>query len=567
MKCRVAVLIILLCIGIFPLAAVSPAQIPLSSPIYEEIDLLYQLTGRALPSTSRPWNTYEALAILEAIEEDTPYQDLWDTAYQRIEGNAFHQVDETFSYRISPTINLESYVHTNDQDFTSYDDWIYSYDERKPFLDLTLSMQFSSSFLFETSLQAGVGAYIEGVDPVNNNLPDWGIGAILDNAETEEGKDDAFLVPDATLYRRTFSSNLPFFGSPLEPDFPRHSQMTYAGPWWAISLGRGAYSWGAGESGNLVVGDHISNHTGLTASFFNEKFKAQFLYLFFPDVSQTGKSPRIFLAHRFEFNPAVWARISISENVMANQDGLSLQYVDPTYIYHNLFHVKQVNSIASLEADITPLPGLAFHGQFALDQLQLSSEGANTANALAFLVSSSYSWNAQKGYFTFGLEAASTDPAMYRRQSVDFLIARDLIKNQAHLRPVIIDYLGYSWGSDSKVYQARLDYLLPGKVNLGTSVTIHRQGELDYLAAHHDVEDGVDTNDDDPNISGPSPSGDTITERLIVGLGGTYYTDIPNLELFGQVNWIGRRTYDRPSGSASGYSDDFQILVGITKRF
>ncbi|RFU94477.1 hypothetical protein DYP60_09775 [Sphaerochaeta halotolerans] len=557
MKYRIAVLMILVCIGIFPLAAVSPAQIPLSSPIYEEIDLLYQLSGRALPSTSRPWNTYEALAILKAIEEDNSYQDLWDTAYQRMEGPSFHQVDETFSYRISPTINLESYVHTNDQDFTSYDDWIYSYDERKPFLDLTLSMQFSSSFLFETSLQAGVGAYIEDVDP-EGEIETWGIGVILDQG-------DAFLVPDATLYRRTFSSNLPFFGSPMEPDFPRHSQMTYAGPWWAISLGRGAYSWGAGKSGNLVVGDHISNHTGLTASFFNQKFKAQLLYLFFPDVSQSGKSPRIFLAHRFEFNPASWARISISENVMANQNGLSLQYVDPTYIYHNIFDPPQVNSIASIEADITPLPGFSIHGQFALDQFQLSSEGAATANALAFLVSGSYSWDAQKGYFTFGLEAASTDPAMYRREYVDFLVARDLFKQDDSL-PVIIDYLGYSWGSDSKVYQARLNYLLPGKVNLEASLTIHRQGELDYLAAHH-VAESSSTNDKYPNISGPSPSGDTITERLIVGFGGTYYTDIPNLELFGQVNWIGKREFDRPSGSASGYADDFQVIFGITKRF
>jgi len=557
MKCRLAVLMVLVCIGIFPLAAVSPAQIPLSSPIYEEIDLLYQLTGRALPSTSRPWNTYEALAILEVIETDTPYQDLWNTAYKRIGEKLYHQVDETFSYRISPTIALESYVHTNDQDFTSYDDWIYSYDERKPLLDLTLSMQFSTSFLFETSLQAGVGAYIEDVDP-EGEIETWGIGVILDQG-------DAFLVPDATLYRRTFSSNLPFFGSPMEPDFPRHSQMTYAGPWWAISLGRGAYSWGAGKSGNLVVGDHISNHTGLTASFFNQKFKAQLLYLFFPDVSQSGKSPRIFLAHRFEFNPASWARISISENVMANQNGLSLQYVDPTYIYHNIFDPPQVNSIASIEADITPLPGFSIHGQFALDQFQQSSEGAATANALAFLVSGSYSWDAQKGYFTFGLEAASTDPAMYRREYVDFLVARDLFKQDDSL-PVIIDYLGYSWGSDSKVYQARLNYLLPGKVNLEASLTIHRQGELDYLAAHH-VAESSSTNDKYPNISGPSPSGDTITERLIIGFGGTYYTDIPNLELFGQVNWIGKREFDRPSGSASGYADDFQVIFGITKRF
>ncbi|MXI86692.1 hypothetical protein [Sphaerochaeta halotolerans] len=561
MKYRVIVLMILVCIGMFPLAAVSPAQIPLSSPIYEEIDLLYQLSGRALPSTSRPWNSYEALAILEVIETDTPYQDLWNTAYKRIEGEPYHQVDETFSYRISPTISLESYLHSNDQDFTSYDDWIYSYDERKPLLDLTLSMQFSSSFLFETSLQAGVGAYIKGVDPESDSeIETWGIGVILDQG-------DAFLVPDATLYRRTFSSNLPFFGSPMEPDFPRHSQMTYAGPWWAISLGRGAYSWGAGKSGNLVVGDHISNHTGLTASFFNQKFKAQLLYLFFPDVSQSGKSPRIFLAHRFEFNPASWARISISENVMANQNGLSLQYVDPTYIYHNIFDPPQVNSIASIEADITPLPGFSIHGQFALDQFQVPSEKATTANAMAYLVAGSYSWGVQKGYFSVGLEAASTDPAMYRREDVDFLVARDLFKQDDSL-PVIIDYLGYSWGSDSKVYQARLNYLLPGKVNLEASLTIHRQGELDYLAAHHVAEvEANSTNDDDPNISGPSPSGDSITERLIIGFGGTYYTDIPNLELFGQVNWIGKREFDRPSGSASGYADDFQVIFGITKRF
>jgi hypothetical protein len=106
-------------------------------------------------------------------------------------------------------------------------------------------------------------------------------------------------------------------------------------------------------------------------------------------------------------------------------------------------------------------------------------------------------------------------------------------------------------------------------VNITSSLTIHRQGKLDYLAAHHEAEDENDTtnNDNDPNISGPSPSGDNITERLIVGLGGTYYTDIPSLELFGQVNWIGRRTYVRSSESASGYTDDFQILVGITKRF
>ncbi|MGH0052135.1 MAG: hypothetical protein ACQ5SW_01930, partial [Sphaerochaetaceae bacterium] len=554
MNIRIILLTVVLCMGLFSLSATSPAQIPLSSPLYEEIDLLYRLSGLSLPSTSRPWNTYEALALLDAIDKDTPYENLRTSAHARIAEKTYNEMNETFSYRITPAVTLESYIHTNDEEFTSYDDWIYSYDERQPLLDLTLSMQFSSSFLFETSLQVGAGAFMEDVD-TEKAFEEWGIGAIL-----KQG--DAVWVPSATLYRRTFSSNIPLLlDSPLEPDFPRHSQLTYAGPWWAISLGRGVYSWGGGESGNLVIGDHISNHTGLSASLFNPKAKIQLLYLFFSGFEQ--QSNRIFLGHRFEFNPTPWARISISENVMAKQDGLSLQYLDPTYIYHNIFDSDQINSIASIEADITPLPRLSIHGQFAIDQLQLASETASTADALAYILGGSYSWSALRGFLTFTLETASTDPSFYRREDVDFLVARDLIKNQEHLRPVIIDYLGYEWGSDSKVYQLKLSYLLPQKLSVDYSVTFHRQGELTYHAAHH-VEDDEENNEGIPTIQGPSPYGEDITERLIIGLGATYQTAIPNLELYGRAYWIGSRIYHRSTRKSDAFAEDVQLVVGIT---
>ncbi|MGE4526322.1 MAG: hypothetical protein AB7D24_10590, partial [Sphaerochaeta sp.] len=385
MKVRTCFIVLLIISASLLFGSYSPSQIPLDSPIYQEIDLLYRLHGIPLPSASRPWNTNEAVQILNMLPQQTQYKALQEQAWQRIKTNK----TDNFSAKVTPTLALEAYTHTNSTDFKTFDDWIYSYDERQPLLDLSVSLQFSKSFLLETSLQAGVGGYTEDKD-IEKDLETYGIGAILNQGSAK-------LVTSAYLYRRIFNTNIPTADKTLEPDFPRHSQLTYAGPWYAISLGRGPLSWGQGGSGNLVIGDHISNHTSLSASFFSQNTKVQFLYLFFPDLSESNAGNRIFLGHRIEFRPLTWARFSISENIMANADNLSPQYLDPTYIYHNIFDADNVNSIASIEADIALAKGLSLHGQFALDQFQLSSEKAKTANAIAYLGGLTYSWNKDTG--------------------------------------------------------------------------------------------------------------------------------------------------------------------------
>jgi len=551
MKIRTSFIVLLIISASLLFGSYSPSQIPLDSPIYQEIDLLYRLHGIPLPSASRPWNTNEAVQILNMLPQQSPYQELKEQAWQRIQTNQ----TEGFSSKVTPTLALEAYTHTNSTDFKTFDDWIYSYDERQPLFDLTVSLQFSKSFLFETSLQAGVGGYTE--KDSETTVGAYGIGAILNLGSAK-------LVTSAYLYRRIFNTNIPTADKALEADFPRHSQLTYAGPWYAISLGRGPLSWGQGSSGNLVIGSHISNHTSLSASFFSPNTKVQLLYLFFPDLSTSNAGSRIFLGHRIEFRPLGWARFSISENIMANADHLSPQYLDPTYIYHNIFDADNVNAIASIEADISLAKGLSLHGQFALDQLQLSSEGADVADAVAYLAGVTYSWSQDKGYWTALAEVVSVDPAMYRREKVDFLVARDLMKHQAHLQPMIIDYLGYSYGSDSQVLQTKLSYYSPGLFSAEGSVTIHRQGELTYDAPHHE---NPDSNTDSPNISGPSPSGDSVTERLIVGLKGTYYTGWRNLVLYAQANWIGRRIYHRPTKTYADEASDLQLVMGMKIRF
>ena len=226
MKVRTCFIALFLISASLLFGSYSPSQIPLDSPLYQEIDILYRLHGLPLPSASRPWNTNEAVQILNILPEQSPYEELKEQAWQRIQINK----TDGFSSRVTPTIALEAYTHTNSTDFKAFEDWIYSYDEREPLFDLTITLQFSKSFLFETSLQAGVGGYTDKDDLEDIAAP--GIGAILDLNSAE-------LVTSAYLYRRIFNTNIPNADKALEADFPRRSQLTYAGPWYAISqIGR-----------------------------------------------------------------------------------------------------------------------------------------------------------------------------------------------------------------------------------------------------------------------------------------------------------------------------------------
>ena len=158
MKRRAAVIVcILFCMSV-PLAAATPAQIPLNCPIYQEMDTLYRLTGRPLPSSSRPWNSYEAVQLLEAIPADGPYSELWATIAARLNAPSINRVSDSFAWRITPTLNAETYLHTNPSDFKTYSDWMYSYDERRPMIDLGVAMQYGNTFYFATSLEGGGGS-------------------------------------------------------------------------------------------------------------------------------------------------------------------------------------------------------------------------------------------------------------------------------------------------------------------------------------------------------------------------------------------------------------------------
>ena len=536
----------------------SPKTINIHSPLYEETDILYRLYGLALPSAARPWSTKEAALILSVIPDGGRTAELKELALSRLETTLLKQDSNGLSHRFSTTAVFEAYAHTNTTEFVLPQDWSYSMDQRRPMFDFRMELQWDNTFYFSTSVEIGTSQV--NVDDRRNNTEDvnaLGIGAILPPASTEQQ------LVRANLYRKSFNTNIITSDKEFLANWPHDSQITLGGDWWNLSLGRGPISWGIGQSGNLVIGDHIGSHNNLNISFFSEEFKLQLLYLFLPNPLGETEEQRIFMGHRLETQPFPWLRLAITENVMFKGESLPLSFIDPTFIYHNYYFSNMLNSIASLEFNLAIMPGLSLYSQFALDQYQLPNESNREANAMGLLVGLTHSALVNKGFLSTTFEAVATDPSLYRRDKVDFLVLRGLHNNGG---PMTFDYLGYKWGSDSIVLSAEMTYLIPGVARYALNALIHRQGEINIFTGHY--WDGTKlTNGGPSNISGPPPSGDVLTDQMIITLAGSWWLKDIGMRFFTELSWIGKRTYTKSTKLSSDQRGDFQLVAGVIYTF
>ncbi|MDT4762513.1 capsule assembly Wzi family protein [Sphaerochaeta sp. PS] len=566
MKNRPTLLSILLVLMIaLPLfsSSYSPRTINIHSPLYEEVDLLYRLHGLALPSGARPWSTNEAALILSAIPDGGSTAKLKQVALSRLETTLPKQDSNGLSHRFSTTVALETYAHSNSDGFTLPQDWSYNADRRLPLFDFRLEMDWNNRLYFATSVEMGPSP----VSPQDNGvlivqpaeLPN-GIGAII-----VPGDSKSEFLKQATLFQKHFNTNLMTTKKEFQANWPKDSQLTLGGEWWNISFGRGPLGWGVGESGNLVIGSHIDSHNNLNISFFSSEFKLQFLYLFLPNPLNDEKEERTFMGSRLENQPYPWLRFAVTENVMFKGASIPRNYLDPTFIYHNLYNGDMLNAIASLEAQVALARGLSLHSQFVLDQFQFANEGGYEANALGFLVGMTHSAPVREGILTTSVEFVGTDPSLYRRDRVDFLVVRGLKNNGT---PLAFDYLGYRWGSDSIVCSAEMTYLIPGKARYKASALLHRQGRVDIFGPHYyDTTSQIYDNSGNSNIAGPPLSGDAIKEQLIIALEGSWWLKKTPMRFFAELTWIGRRTYAKATKTTSGERSDLQLVTRMVFTF
>ena len=122
---------VFLCLLLFLIPAVLFAAngqkvIPLESGVYEALDALYALAGKALPSTTRPWTVSEAAVYLSKISQDTAPA-LYDAVLAAINEEPAFSVDNLFSMTFSFHASLTGYAHTDKA-------FVYPFDGRTNYL-------------------------------------------------------------------------------------------------------------------------------------------------------------------------------------------------------------------------------------------------------------------------------------------------------------------------------------------------------------------------------------------------------------------------------------------------
>lgn len=241
-------IIFLLCIFfLFPLFSVSPNIIPLSSPLYRNIDSLYSLCGLSYPSGARPWSEGEAKEILYHLDSLVLSQEEKEL-YEEVKNiiDSYKMKWETNGFGASATISLnpEFYFHTNPDTFSANDYWVVDYEHRTPFLNGSLS--FSAKDFFYTYCDAqlteefgygdfsGFLFYNNGVFENRSDIP-W-------DGKSGIGEDISYsypLLPDRSVwiavstqpYNRKSSFNISTFDA-LSLNFPRRAFVSFGNNGW-----------------------------------------------------------------------------------------------------------------------------------------------------------------------------------------------------------------------------------------------------------------------------------------------------------------------------------------------
>jgi hypothetical protein len=252
-----------------------------------------------------------------------------------------------------------------------------------------------------------------------------------------------------------------------------------------------------------------------------------------------------------------------------------LKYLNPAFIYHNLNNSGMFNAIAHAEIDFSFAKGFSLYAQYVMDQARAPNEGTAQADASGYLAGIEYASAIGPGVFTTSLEYALTNPLLYRREKVDFLMFRKYFTNGDPTSPnynltgyiLSLDYMGYPYGGDAQVLQWDGAYRIPDVGTIRARLFGMRHGEMDFFKSHNSTGNNAGYAD----YAGTTPSGDAIRESLIASMSGEF--ELPKLvswasaKAWAQLDWIGRRTFAKSTSSYSGATADLQFTAGCTLSF
>lgn len=531
--------------------------IELSSPIYQYMDMLAVSSGDSLPSTSRPWSEDEALKLLEMTDRQTlslTEKDLYDRVYEMITGKEYlFDSDESVKIDLGLTANAEMYYHTNEEHFNTERDWVYGYDSRKPVAHLQMDWAMHEWFHTYCELEYNKNHFAEE-DETDDVLEDSAVRSLI----------------ASYLYNDTFSTNF-FKMKHVDFETPYRAYAAVGGDGWNLQMGRDDYSWGPGKTGNFIIDSHLDFYDAIRFVSYHNNFKYEVFYSFFDysqwdddsdsyDFNETASNGmEMFLTHRLEFTPVNWLSFAISENVMYEHSFIDLRYLNPAYIFHNLNNRDMFNAIASAEVNVTPIEHLNIYAQFVLDQARAPLEDSSQPGAYGYMLGAAYQQVSARWLQQSHVEIVYTDPYLYHRDGVDFIVDQRhfIIGAEDYIVPYI-DYIGYQYGSDTIAAEIGTSFTNLDAGTFSATLTGLLQGEVDIdtvISDHGDYDFGDQL----------SPSGTEITQMLI--LTADAQIPIPQIQwlrAWSSLSLIAMRTYDRDTDTSSAIETDLQCVIGMS---
>ena len=558
---------------------------PVNSEVYDAITLLYINQGLALPSTTGPWSADELLGMLDKIDKSK-----LTSGAAKAYDFAQSSLDEGYkAFKFDISVATEVFYHTDTANFTKESQWIRGFDERSPFLDIVLETWPANNFYGYSALGVQNNKYNgeTAADGPTSTL--WGANALTTNLP---------MVPPAIITDLDFNTPFRAFGS-------------VGGKGWNIQVGRDKLSWGAGESGNLILGDHLLYHNVGKLATYGKNFKYSFITSFFPHPqnyypiinSGTGdfinggsqdavlRGLNMFIGHRLEwrlFKDKVG--FSLSEAIMyqSTDNTLDLFILSPTAIFHNYYIRGNANSIISLELDYSPIKGINLYGQMAVDEFPLPGEpvpGADPSalpNGFGFLAGAKVSQPLGMGIAFGSIEWAKTDPYLYLRDNgdrdqdlgeygINWIVAEREFSNGANIT-YTEQFLGYKYGGDAIVYNLNGGYKVFGKWSIEGNLFYMIHGTHDTWTVWGAQGDGAPDTQTTPTTTHVTENnGDlsantrnSTSETLVIGVRGSYSV-FKNLKAYGQLDYI--HIANPGNISTNPAISDIQLTAGVKYTF
>jgi hypothetical protein len=496
---------------------------PVDSPVYEALRALSVSQGLALPSTTGPWSEEELIMMLDRIDAG---------ALREGEREAFFFVKQELGQsrpflEAEGRINLEIRTHANTGDFLLPQDYIRLWNLSKNLLDLDLEGRITNHAYGFVTLSFGAAPFNKPVD--------------------RYGPQGSLMAGSSFFGANPFSTNI-FFLPPsnimdTNLNGPSRAFVSLGGRGWNLQIGRDRLSWGPGESGNLMVGNHSENHNTARASFINRavKYTVNLSAVPYPDeyyegiwINNPSNSPNhewtnvrarpyvenpigfpalnginLFAAHRFEgrlFKNKV--NIALTEAVMyQDQRGyVDLQVLNPFTILYSLHRRRNFNSLLALEADFTPLRSLNLYASIVVDEFAIpriekvpGKQDQANPNGFGYMIGAKTAFPLDKGIFTASLEGVLTDPYLYLRSAggegartaeqrgLNWVVANRYFSAPRSTVFFNEDFLGYRWGGDAIVINARAGYEVFGRWKVTGNFMFLAHGTVDKYTVWNKV--------------------------------------------------------------------------------